>query len=678
MAKRWFTIQNKADAPAAEILIYGTIGKDWDGEGTGAKEFREAFNAIPAGRKINVHINSPGGVISEGFGIYNTMLPRAGDITTFNDGYALSCGSFLMLAGDTRKAPKNAIFMTHKPSGGVYGDANDMRQYADILDVHQDSIASIYMQRAGLSEADANALMETETWMNAEEAKSKGFVTELIDGDAATNAFDLSQFAFKNLPEALRPANANTQLPNQADNTSSLSGAVQGGIGVSPTETTEAPRNKGATNERIIMNRDEMIALLKNRGVTVPDNCTDQWLKDEVAKLQPATNGTTTTGNTEGTANTGAANNVITLSPETITALATAMSTQTANTLPGAAPLNVRPRVENLGSVARNSINAHARGKARFEFLRDNWNELSGQLPVLPIVNANTTDSTALTTDMLASGLIVVLQNRLAGLQGFTRDFGTDRLKPNAKVQVPIATAGGTAQSNATAFEDADNFIGTIDNVEIAPARITSGAHLTAAELNNGFRMAQFAEIKAHELADKIQSLVNAVITSTNFDRTTELGAAALVSAFAAFGKSDLDNVWAALEKSSIKNVMLAGGYYKAFLPATLESFNPLSGNTLPGWDGFYLNTYWTGAEANTRGFACNPQAIAVASGLPLASPNRGMTTQVETITLPGIGLTVEQQQWYSTSSKTDWANWEVMFGAAKGDPAAGCLIKIA
>lgn len=648
MSKRWFTIQNKADEPAAEILIYGTIGKDWSGEGTGAAEFAKEFSAIPAGRKINVRLNSPGGVISEGLAIYNLMSARSGDITCWNDGYALSCGSFLMLAGDTRKAPKNAIFMTHKPSGGVYGDANDMRQYADILDVHQSSIASIYMQRAGLSEADANALMETETWMDAEEAKSKGFVTELIEGDAATNAFDLSKFAFKNLPEALRPAKANTQLPTKADNASDISGAVH------------VDGTAGATNNT-------------TKGANMPpeNNAPAPAATTPPAATEPAPVAQTQTANTQ------TASTVINLSPETIAAIAAAMN-QTQNTLPGTAPLNVRPRVENNGSVARNSINAHARGKARFEFLRDNWSELSGQLPVLPIVNANTTDATALTTDMLASGLIVVLQNRLAGLQSFTRDFGTDRLKPNAKVQVPIATAGGTAQSNATAFEDADNFIGTIDNVEIAPARITSGAHLTAAELNNGFRMAQFAEIKAHELADKIQSLVNAVITTANFDRTTELGASALVSAFAAFGKSDLDNVWAALEKSSIKNVMLAGGYYKAFLPATLESFNPLSGNTLPGWDGFYLNTYWTGAEANTRGFACNPQAIAVASGLPLASPNRGMTTQVETITLPGIGLTVEQQQWYSTSSKTDWANWEVMFGAAKGDPAAGCLIKIA
>ena len=338
------------------------------------------------------------------------------------------------------------------------------------------------------------------------------------------------------------------------------------------------------------------------------------------------------------------------------------------NKLAAPAPLAASPKIEAGDSVARKAINSHAKGKDRFMFLRDNWNEMvSAGIPLTPVQNANTTDS-ALTTDMLASGLILVLQNRLAPLASFTRDFGTDRMKPLAVVQVPIVTAGGTAQSNATNFEDTTNFVGSNDNRPVTVARITSGAHLTASELNSGFRMAQWAEIKAHELADKIQNLVNAVITTTNFSATP------ISSAEALFGPTDLRDMWAAIAKSQMKNVMLSAQAFKNFIPSNLESFNPLQGGTYPGWDGFFLNTYWTGATTSTYGFACNPQAIAVASGLPLASPNRGMTTNSQVISLPGIGISVEQQEWYATSTKTDWANWEVMFGAAKGDGTAGIL----
>lgn len=122
-----------------------------------------------------------------------------------------------------------------------------------------------------------------------------------------------------------------------------------------------------------------------------------------------------------------------------------------------------------------------------------------------------------------------------------------------------------------------------------------------------------------------------------------------------------------------MKHLVLGEGYFRRLLPATLQEFNPLNAG-LPGWNGVHLCTRWTEAEANVRGFASGPTAIALAAGLPLASPNHLMVRRV--IPLP-IGLNIDFSTWYDTAEKCDWFNWELMFGAAKGDGNALKLLKI-
>jgi hypothetical protein len=311
-----------------------------------------------------------------------------------------------------------------------------------------------------------------------------------------------------------------------------------------------------------------------------------------------------------------------------------------------------------------------AKGRTRYEFLRNNWNELSRSYPV--IVNANTdTASGALTTGILSEGVFTVLQSRLAPLAAFTRNFSSTPAGRNV-IYVPKVTAGGTAQANPTSFEDTTNFVGSVDDVPITPAHIVSGAHITNAELQNGWRMAWWIDVKVGEFSDKLQSLVNAIITTGNFTATP------LTFAASSFGVDELRQAWATIKKARVKNIMLDGEYYANFLPANMESFNPLSGNTYPGWDGFYHNTYWTGATANTTGFACNPQAICIGAALPMQAVNMvGSANLVkDTTTLPDLGMSVDVCQWFSTSSRTAWWTIECMFGAALGDGTAGVLIK--
>lgn len=648
----WLKVLNYFDTTApAELLIQGPIGDTWDGSGTREKEFSDALKDIPEDKEIIVGINSEGGSIKDGLGIYHALLRRGDKVTTRVDGYAVSIASVIALAGSRRISPDSSIWMIHEPWSMAVGNSEDMRKEAVALDAHANAIAAVYASRTKLSAEDARAKMTAETWFRGKEAVDLGFATEVTTSSAALNKLDATRF--KNCPPEI--LKIFTAAPNGANPkpTTPLSPPVADSTSVAAKPVTDAAVLLSSGNDA------DGIAGNAAGTTNQPTKTIMPETTQPAAAIPPAHDKTT--------------------SPD-MAALKDAILelTHKVDVLTNP-PVAAARSIEVVGNPGINAIEAKAAGRARMDFLRDNWNSLAaGGVPLTPKYNANTIDTTNLTTAMLSSGLIVVLQNRLAPLASFTRDFTIDPIKPLAVVQVPIATTGGTAQSNATDFEDTTNFVGTLDNVAITPARLTAGSYISAANLQGGFRMAQWAEIKAHELADKIQAAVNAIITTTNFDRKSELtsGATSVVSTAAAFAKTDLDDMWASIAKSPMKYVMLDGNYFKRFLPANLESFNPLQGNSLPGWDGFYLNTYWTGAETNTKGFACNPQAIAVAAGLPAASPNRGQNTSVQVVTLPGLALSVELQQWYSTSTKTDWANWEVMFGAAKGDPAAGCLLK--
>jgi hypothetical protein len=310
----------------------------------------------------------------------------------------------------------------------------------------------------------------------------------------------------------------------------------------------------------------------------------------------------------------------------------------------------------------------------RFRFMRDNWSELrqaEATAKGRQIMAANTgTDNATLIGSFLAAGIVTVLQNKCAALRALTRDFGTGPMAPRQPVVVNKVTAGGTAQSNATDFEDTTNFVGTTTPVSITPAQITVGGYISNAELNSGFRIGMWTEIKAAEMADKLMAAVAAIITTGNFTATPHL------SASASFGGDDMRTLWGMLKKANQKHLILDGEYYARLLPANREEFN-VAEASWPGWNGVFLNTVWTGATANTVGFACDPQAIAVAAGLPLTSAQSGAAGLGQSvITVPGVELSVQQNSWFSNKTRTEWVTWDVVFGAALLDASAGVLVK--
>ena len=282
---------------------------------------------------------------------------------------------------------------------------------------------------------------------------------------------------------------------------------------------------------------------------------------------------------------------------------------------------------------------------------------------------ANTFDP-ALITDVLRDQAITILQSRLAPLNAFSQDFSAEAIAPRKTIQVPIATAGSTTQTNATNFESGDS---TLDNVAVTVNQYTNSFHLTNEQIQQGSRIEHLAKINLHQLANKVIDAALAPVTTANFGTAVvDVDTADLVTA------SSLKTLWGALKDGDVRNVILDGSIYANFLPANLDAFQVASGGRNVGMYGFDLFTYnnrWTGAGATVRGFACSPQAIAVASGVPVSSPVDSDMISVEQIPIPELGLTIQMSMWSSRATRTLWASYDVMFGAAKADGSALKLI---
>jgi ATP-dependent Clp endopeptidase proteolytic subunit ClpP len=193
MTKTPWVITAKAGGEI-EILLYEMIGTDfWTGEGTTAKQFAEDLKAAGDVSKIRLRVNSPGGNVFDGIAIYNTLLSHKAAVTATVDGLAASIASVIIMAASEISMGSNGMLMIHNPWSSVQGDANDMRKMAETMDKVKVSMVTAYRRHTKMSVEDVGALMDSETWMTAEEAKDNGFAEEIIDlGETADLAANLA------------------------------------------------------------------------------------------------------------------------------------------------------------------------------------------------------------------------------------------------------------------------------------------------------------------------------------------------------------------------------------------------------------------------------------------------------------------------------------------------------
>jgi ATP-dependent Clp protease, protease subunit len=134
-------------------------------------------------KDIFLYINSPGGSVSAGLSIYDTMNFIKPEVSTLCMGMAASMGSFLLMAGakGKRAALPNSRVMIHQPSGGAQGQASDIEIQAREILKTREQLNRIYAERTGQPVEKIAADMERDTWLSPSEARDYGLIDQVLD-----------------------------------------------------------------------------------------------------------------------------------------------------------------------------------------------------------------------------------------------------------------------------------------------------------------------------------------------------------------------------------------------------------------------------------------------------------------------------------------------------------------
>ena len=134
-------------------------------------------------KEISMYINSPGGVVTSGLSIYDTMQYIRPKVSTLVVGQAASMGSLLLTAGHAglRFSLPNSRVMVHQPSGGYQGQATDIMIHAAETQKLKDRLNEIYVKHTGNSFKKVEAALERDNFMSPEEAKEWGLIDEIVE-----------------------------------------------------------------------------------------------------------------------------------------------------------------------------------------------------------------------------------------------------------------------------------------------------------------------------------------------------------------------------------------------------------------------------------------------------------------------------------------------------------------
>jgi ATP-dependent protease ClpP protease subunit len=172
----------------AKIKINGVIVPndyqdvyDWFGmDATSPRRVSNDIGQVALGEHLDVEINSGGGEVFAGSEIYSTLKNYAGNVNVQIVGLAASAASVIAMAGDSILMAPTAQLMIHNVQSQAAGDYRDMEQSAALLKNINTSIANAYQLKTGMDQQTLLDLMDQETWMNAQQAKDKGFVDGIM------------------------------------------------------------------------------------------------------------------------------------------------------------------------------------------------------------------------------------------------------------------------------------------------------------------------------------------------------------------------------------------------------------------------------------------------------------------------------------------------------------------
>lgn len=211
--KDFLNIKNLGEK--AELHFYGEIVSDewekWSDLDTCPEDVLNYLSKIENSKELDIYINSGGGSVFAGLGIYNILKRHKGRKTVYVDGLAGSIASIIAMVGDEIIVPSNSFLMIHKPLCGIYGNANDMREMADTLDRIEEGLINTYKTKLkdNVDIETIKAMVNAETWLTGEEA-SKYFNITVTEANKMIAKVDTNLLnSYKNVPENLKTKDTN-------------------------------------------------------------------------------------------------------------------------------------------------------------------------------------------------------------------------------------------------------------------------------------------------------------------------------------------------------------------------------------------------------------------------------------------------------------------------------------
>ncbi|MBD5169248.1 MAG: Clp protease ClpP [Oscillibacter sp.] len=189
-----FDFKQSMEQGTLDLYIYSEVAGDsvdfWTGSKieseTSANYFRDKLAEFPDVKQINLYINSPGGSVREGYGIYSQLKRHPAHVTAYIDGFANSIASVIAMAADEIVMSVGSVMGIHNMMDFCFGNASEHRQVADNLDRMMEGNRKIYLQRSNgkLTVEKLTELMDAETILTAEECLEYGFC-DRIEGQVA-------------------------------------------------------------------------------------------------------------------------------------------------------------------------------------------------------------------------------------------------------------------------------------------------------------------------------------------------------------------------------------------------------------------------------------------------------------------------------------------------------------
>lgn len=178
----WLKVKN-LDEGEVEILIYGEITPyAWESADKSALDLLQELRNTSAER-IHLRINSPGGSVFEAVAMFNLLKETQAEIIVHIDGTAASCAGWVAMCGDRIEMGEAARLMIHRATMMTWGDAEELRKDAELMESLEDSILKIFENKTGLPKEELRAMMNAETYLTPEEALEKGFIDSIAGAE---------------------------------------------------------------------------------------------------------------------------------------------------------------------------------------------------------------------------------------------------------------------------------------------------------------------------------------------------------------------------------------------------------------------------------------------------------------------------------------------------------------